>query len=335
MRNKAYDSGLFLSHKFDLPVISIGNLAAGGAGKSPMAEYIILRLKDRYKVATLSRGYGRKTKGFRRVETISTSEESGDEPLQFKNKFPKITVSVSEDRATGIEQLKADHEVIIMDDAFQHRRVTAGLNILLFDYNQLFDFQWFLPTGNLREPLSGRKRADIIVITKTPYHLAEAERERIIKRVNPYEGQEVFFSYIEYSQLVQVNGSTTRPLTSITKSSAIILLTGIANADPLIKELKNYSSSITHHQYPDHHDYSRKNILKLAQAFQDLKTDEKLIITTEKDMQRLRTSPDYELLSTFPVYYLPISANIHEPKERFNRIIETYVTKHTNHYRIY
>ena len=177
LRNLAYNAGIFKSEKFHIPVISVGNLAAGGTGKSPMTEYLVRLLKEQYKIATLSRGYGRKTKGFLEVEKNSTSEQTGDEPLQFKTKFPEITVAVCENRAVGIEELEAEHDVIVLDDAYQHRAVKPGLSILLFDYREVFKMQFCLPTGNLREPLSGRKRADIIVVTKSPEGLNAQEKK--------------------------------------------------------------------------------------------------------------------------------------------------------------
>mgnify|MGYP003575260661 CR=1 FL=1 len=326
IRNFAYDLKIFRFKRFSLPVISIGNLAVGGAGKSPMTEYVIRLLKDRYKVSTLSRGYGRKTRGFLYVEQSSTAAEVGDEPLQFKQKFPEITVAVCEKRVDGIEKLQSNHDVILMDDAFQHRAVKPGLSLLLFDYNQIFKPQWFLPTGDLREPLSGRNRADILVITKTPAVLSDSKKAEILRRIKPFPNQQVFFSYIKYESLFSPDNSLSRPLSSLNEETRVILLTGIANPKPLVEEVGELTRHVQHHQYPDHHLFTQKNILKLAQAFEKLKSVDKLIVTTEKDMQRLRSSEGFELLKDLPIFFLPISVKIHEHEDRFNSLILNYVT---------
>jgi tetraacyldisaccharide 4'-kinase len=329
MRNAAYDSRLFKVHKFNIPVISIGNLAVGGAGKSPMAEYLIQLLSQQYKIAVLSRGYGRQTKGFIEVKKNLTVNEAGDEPLQFKRKFPSITVAVSENRAAGIERLQASNDVIILDDTFQHRSVQAGLSLLLYDYNNIFGPQFILPAGNLREPSWGRKRADIIVVTKTPAKFTGDIRENVTSQISPYGHQEIFFSYLEYADLIGLGNRNTLSLSSITAQTEIILLTGIANPFPLLNELKSHTRNIIHHNYPDHHNFSTKNIVKLANAWSALKATTKLIITTEKDAQRLRSPELNELLKDLPVYYLPVTAKIHKPEEeQFNQIIQQYVAKH-------
>ncbi len=337
IRNKAYDFGFLKSRKFKIPVIAVGNLAVGGAGKSPMAEYLVALLKDKYKVATLSRGYGRKTKGFVLVNPNSLSAEVGDEPLQFKNKFNDITVSVCEDRIKGIKHLNRNHEVIILDDAYQHRAVIPGLNILLFDYTSLFKFQCLLPTGDLRESLSGRKRADAIVITKTPSVLNSRDRKKISKRVNAFSGQGLFFSYLEYGKLQLLsNRDLNRDLSSITGLTHIILITGIANAAPLVQELEKYTKHIQHHNYPDHHPFTKENISKLVTSFNHLPGEDTLIITTEKDVQRLRSVAITKILKNLPVYSLPIEAKIHEPdKNSFNQLIDKYVSKYTISNRIH
>jgi len=336
LRNAAYDRGLLSSHKFNIPVISIGNLAVGGAGKSPMAEYLIQLLKDHYKVAVLSRGYGRKTSGFIELSETSTVKEAGDEPIQFKRKFPSVTVAVCENRITGIERLQQFNDLIILDDAYQHRSVQAGLNLLLFDYNSIFHSQYLLPAGNLREPLSGRKRADIILITKTPVALSGTEREKAARQIAPYPNQEIFFSYLEYGELTALNGEHNLPLSAINEETELIVITGIANTVTLLDELKRYTRSIIHHNYRDHHNFSTKNIIKLASAWSASGANTKLIITTEKDAQRLRSPELNELLKDLPVYYLPVTTKIHKPgEEQFNQIIDQYVAKHLQNNRIH
>lgn len=329
LRNLAYDSGILKSRKFDLPVISVGNLSAGGSGKSPMAEYLIRMLKGKYKIATLSRGYGRKTSGFLLVNAAGSSSESGDEPLQFKRKFNDITVAVCEDRVEGISRLEKGHDLIILDDAFQHRAVQPGLSILLFEYNSFKEFQWLLPAGNLREPMSGIKRANTIVISKCPKDLEKADQLTIIEKLDLSDQQSVFFSFLKYGDLQALNeNSPIRPLHSLNKNSRIILLTGIANASPLLDELRGHGALLIHHKYPDHHDFSGKNITKLVRSFNELAKGDNLIITTEKDAQRLSLKSIKEQLSGLPVYYLPVEAEFHEPeKSRFNNLIEEYASK--------
>jgi len=337
LRNWAYDTGVFKSRKFKIPIISVGNLAVGGAGKSPMTEYLVSLLKDDFKLATLSRGYGRRTKGFLQVKSSSQAEDSGDEPLQFKKKFPEITVAVCEDRVEGIKELNQHHQLIILDDAFQHRAVKPGLSILLFDYRSLSGFQWLLPTGDLREPLNGRKRADMLVITKCPDNLTAEQRKQLTARVNPYAHQQVFFSSLEYADIKMVlHPDEELGLQSIGKDTQIFLITGIANALPLIEHLKLYTLGIIHHEYPDHHQFSKNNIAKLVAAFNNSPTGKKFIITTEKDAQRLNSHQFRELLKGLPVYYLPVRARIQSPdEERFNNLIIEYVRKHPVNNRIY
>lgn len=326
LRNLAYDLGIFKSQGFDLPVISIGNLSVGGSGKSPMAEYLVRLLKGKYKIATLSRGYGRKTSGFLYVETNSQTSESGDEPLQFKQKFNDITVAVCEDRVAGIIRLKSDNELIILDDAFQHRAVKAGLSILLFEYGSLFRPQWLLPTGNLREPLWAQKRADLVIISKCPENIDSGQQNAIRSR---FSADSLFFSFLKYGSLMPLNGNgSERSLSSIKKESKIILLTGIANAIPLMEKLASQGSILIHHEYPDHHQFNEKNIAKLVNAFHDLTEGDNLIITTEKDAQRLGLLSITEQLKGLPVYYLPVEAEFKEPaKTTFNQYIEEYASK--------
>jgi tetraacyldisaccharide 4'-kinase len=330
LRNLAYDFGIFKSHKFQLPVISVGNLTVGGSGKSPMTEYLVRLLKGKYKIATLSRGYGRKTSGFRMVDTNSSSIDSGDEPLQFKRKFVDITVAVCENRVAGIRKLENDHELIIMDDAFQHRAVKPGFSILLFEYSSLFQNQWLLPSGNLREPLWAIKRADILVLTKCPEKMNKQQKNEIQRR---FKTNILLFSFLKYGNLRSFNDiNPDRSLKSINHLTKIILLTGIANANPLLNELNTYEPELIHHQYPDHHQFSDKNITKLVSAFNDLNGDDNIIITTEKDAQRLRSAAISDKIKNLALYYLPVEAEFIEPdKTIFNNLIEEYASKSTDY----
>lgn len=291
-----------------------------------MTEYLIRLLYRNLNIAVLSRGYGRKTKGFHLVSAADNASESGDEPLQFKRKFKDITVAVSEKRVIGIEHLQDTHDAILLDDAFQHRAVKPGLSLLLFDFTRLHEFMLVLPAGNLREPFAGRKRADIIVITKTPVNLSAEDRKWAISHVRPYKNQQVFFSYLKYNDLLPLYAGAAMPLRDLPADTTVFLLTGIANAKPLLKEVASAGVQVRHYDYPDHHPFTRKNISKLAEDFNKDKTPKKIIITTEKDVQRLGSDDLIEILHDLPVFYLPIEAEFHYPDaERFNSIIEKYV----------
>ena len=327
LRNYLYSVGVFSSRKFDVPVICIGNLALGGAGKSPMAEYLIRLLSGDLRVAVLSRGYGRRTKGFRFVSVGDSSADSGDEPLQFKKKFPGLTVAVCEKRVVGIERLQEEHDLVILDDAYQHRAVDAGLKLLLFDYTRLNEPLVVLPAGNLREPFSGRARADAIILTKTEADLSEREREKAIKRVKPLAGQQVLFSYLKYGRLIPLFDGEAAELADLRRDTKVYLLTGIANPKPLHRKISSSGFAVKHYDYPDHHPFSPKNISKLAEDFRRDKTLNKIIITTEKDIQRLMAQGLREILEDLPVFYLPVEAEFHESdKERFDLLIKNYVS---------
>lgn len=324
IRNRCYDAGLFKSTAFNIPVISIGNLDVGGAGKSPMAEYLIRLFKTSHHLATLSRGYGRETIGFIESTAQSTAAEIGDEPAQFKQKFPDITVAVCESRVAGINQLKANHNLIILDDAYQHRAVKPGLSILLFDFNRVFEPRFMLPAGNLREPFSGRRRADIIVISKCPADLTFEHQDTIAARIKPFKHQQLFFSAINYADLRDMDGNITQ--TTINKDTTVFLITGIANSNPLLNHVKMQTKQVIHHNYPDHHQFSLKNIAKLADEFNACRADNKLIITTEKDIQRLREHRLLPAVKQLPVWVLPIQVQfLNQAQPLFDKIMKDYV----------
>jgi tetraacyldisaccharide 4'-kinase len=329
MRNWLYDAGLFVSREFDLPVIAIGNLEVGGAGKSPMAEYLIRLLKGKYKLATLSRGYGRITKGFLTAGQNTIATQIGDEPAQFKHKFPEITVAVCEKRVVGIEQLKANHDLVILDDAYQHRAVKPGLSILLFDYKSISQTQFLLPAGNLREPFSGRWRADIIVISKCPEEISEVAQKKIADKINPLPYQELYFTMISYLPLHEMKKS--RGSVVIDADTTVFLLTGIANPAPLVNHIKTQTLNIIHHNYPDHHSFSLKNITKLANDFSACQSQKKLIITTEKDAQRLGLQELTEILSQLPVYIQPIGVKFLHQQQNFDQTVLNYVREYLPH----
>ena len=339
IRNFCFDAGLFKSVKFTKPVISVGNLDVGGAGKSPMTEYLIRLLIGKYKPATLSRGYGRQTKGYltATAAATATATQLGDEPAQFAHKFPDITVAVCEKRVAGIQKLLPDHDVILLDDAFQHRAVQPGLSILLLDYNRLGEPHLLLPAGNLREPFSGRWRAQVIVVTKCPQNLSDEEKNAAAQRIEPLPYQKVFYTRIAYQLLTALDGGTAvEPLDS---NTTVFLLTGIANPKPLLQYLNGLTPRVIHHNYPDHHPFTPKNIAKLAAEFSSCEAQKKLVVTTEKDAQRLQQSWFNGALpggDDLPVFVLPIKVEfLGDTGRDFDQIITDYVRKHTTYYRIH
>lgn len=325
LRNKFYDWGLFKSTSFDLPVIGVGNLVVGGSGKTPTTEYIVNLLKDKYKVAILSRGYGRKTKGFILADASATAASIGDEPLQYYHKFKDVTVAVCESRVKGISQLQANHDVIILDDAYQHRAVKIGFSILLFEFEGLKKRQFLMPAGNLREPMAGVNRAEAVLVTKSPAHIAATVRTQFATKLQLQKHQQLAFASIGYLPAKALYGSETFALQ---QNCEVLLLTGIANPVPL----KHYIESLVAHvhafEFPDHHAFSVVEIERVVQAFAEISAKEKIIITTEKDGQRLLASELKDLLLNLPVYYLPIHVNVQvEDKAVFDEKILTYVER--------
>jgi tetraacyldisaccharide 4'-kinase len=359
MRNWFYDAGLFKSYKFTKPIISIGNLEVGGAGKSPMTEYLIRLLKADYKLATLSRGYGRKTKGYLEAESqesrvknqeekkdsgLSTqdlilSQKIGDEPAQFHQKFPDITVAVCEDRVAGLIKLLPNHDLILMDDAYQHRAVTPGLSILLFDYTRINQPHFLLPAGNVREPFSGRWRAQVIIISKCPATLTHNEQVALAYKIEPLPYQQLFFTSIAYQGLHDLNGKPADATIDIDNDTTIFLLTGIANPQPLLQYLGNCTPHIIHHNYPDHHPFTPKNIAKLAAEYAAHPSQKKIIITTEKDAQRLEESwlkQRGETDEKLPVFVIPIQVEfLNDSGSQFDKIVLEYVREHTTDHSIH
>ncbi|MGB7394393.1 MAG: tetraacyldisaccharide 4'-kinase [Pricia sp.] len=278
IRNWLYDTGFFTSFSFNTPTICIGNLSVGGTGKTPMAEFLIRLLKDDYKIALLSRGYRRSSSGFMMANSESTVAELGDEPFQIHTKFPKITVAVDADRRIGIQMLedKVSPEIIVLDDAFQHRKVNYGFSILLTAYSNLYVDDFYLPTGNLRDSRREARRADIIVVTKCPTHLSEQELIEITRKLNPEPHQEVLFSSLEYDQNLKGAGGTLGSLAN----RNITLVTGIANPEPLVAYLREAGLVFEHLRFKDHHNFSDTELARLR--------TKEVLLTTEKDYMRLQ-----------------------------------------------
>jgi tetraacyldisaccharide 4'-kinase len=324
IRNWFYDKRILGSTSFGIPLICIGNLSVGGTGKSPMVENLVILLKDTFKVATLSRGYKRKTKGYALAGENSTALEIGDEPMQFHIKFPEIAVAVGEKRVEAIPQLLHDRpetDVIILDDAFQHRSIKAGLNILLTDFNNLFTKDFYLPTGDLRDQKSSYKRAEIIIVTKCNKNLTEVERDKIIKEINPTDGQNIFFTAIEYSRPYHI---ITNKEKGVESKVEVLLVSGIANPRPLKKLLEVYSASYQMLQYPDHHIFSVDDLEDIKKAFNDIKAKDKVILTTEKDAVRLIKFTNE--IKELPFYVVPIRHQfLFGDKEKFDKLVVDFI----------
>lgn len=304
LRNRLYDRNVFNSTTFNLPLICVGNLSVGGTGKSPMVELMVKNLKHKYRIAVLSRGYKRKTKGYALANENSTALEIGDEPMQFHVKFPDVAIAVGEQRIVAIPQLLQDRpatQAIILDDAFQHRAITAGLNILLTDYNNLYTRDWFLPTGDLRDEPQSARRASVIVVTKCPADLPQEERESIIKELRPKAHQRVFFATLRYDLPYHIVQKNIRP---ITQEDEVLLVTGIANPRSLKQYMLDYSKTYYEMSYGDHHIFTIDDLREIRNKFSQMSAEKKIIVTTEKDAVRLVKFE--QELREFPFYVLPI-----------------------------
>ena len=313
-RNFLFNIKLLPSEKFDIPVISVGNLIAGGSGKTPMVEYLVRLLGEGTNVATLSRGYKRKTKGFRLAGENETVESLGDEPLQYHQKFDSLHVSVCEKRREGIRELIKNVgglEVVILDDAFQHRYVNPKISILVTDYFKLYHRDWLLPYGRLREPISGRKRADIIVVTKTPRIFSPIVRKQLLEDIKPYPGQLVCFSFINYLPFEPVYKSQCDFSGMKESVYSIIMVSGIGNPGPMEEYLRRFCTDLELMEFPDHHQFVEKDLLILKDKFKYLPTKRKMIVTTEKDAKRLQNADAEAILGDLPIFYTPITFEFH------------------------
>lgn len=333
LRNQLFELGILKSRSFDIPVISVGNITVGGSGKTPHVEYLIRLLKSNSKVAVLSRGYKRKSKGYVLAGKDTRMRDIGDEPYQMKTKFPDIHVAVDKSRCHGIDMLTRgeatkDTDVILLDDAFQHRYVKPGINILLVDYHRLIIYDKLLPAGRLREPQKGKSRADIVIITKCPKDLKPMEYRVIIKAMDLYPYQQLYFTSLEYDDLNPVFSGSKRPLGSIGKAENILLLAGIASPKQLAYDLGEYSSNITHMTFPDHHQFTAKDIERINATF-DAMPSPKMIITTEKDNARLSGMDGLSEDVRRNIYTLPIRVKFILGQEEFNNKIIGYVQKNS------
>ncbi|MDP4273907.1 MAG: tetraacyldisaccharide 4'-kinase [Bacteroidota bacterium] len=334
VRNRLFDYNILKSREFNIPIISVGNITVGGTGKTPHIEYLVKVLQKEFELAVLSRGYKRKSKGYLLAGENSTYAEIGDEPLQIKQKFPDIEVAVDRNRKHGIEQLfleNKDLQAILLDDAYQHRYVKPGLSILLIDFNFPISHDHLLPMGKLREPSSERKRADIIILTKTPADLKPIDRRIIDKTMKLYPYQTLYFTTVQYHEPVALSASNNFvPTTAWIKENeaTLLLVTGIAQPEPLKKYLLNFTPNISTLYFTDHHEYTEKDLQKIKQTFQNLKGENKIIITTEKDAMRLNKFCDSEKDLIENMFFIPIEIKfLHDEGEMFNEHIIGYVRK--------
>lgn len=326
-RNIAFDLGILKAKNYSFPLISIGNLSVGGTGKTPTIEYIVELLKDDYSLATLSRGYGRKTKGFKLTDSGDNAVTVGDEPFQIFKKYPEIIVAVDGNRKRGISKLRklpGAPEVILLDDAYQHRYVKPGLNILLTDYSKLYIDDLPLPSGRLRENRSAAKRADIIVVTKSPKVLSPLEIRRITTTLRPTDYQKVFFSYIDYQELLPLNEAAAELASKKINLAkrGVLLVSAIANPRPLKLYLKRYAKEIDTIQFKDHHYFTEKDYKKINKQLETFLSPKKMVVITEKDAVKF----DANKFENTPVFCMPIRIEFHQHElENFSLEIKNYV----------
>ena len=322
LRNVFFDRRILFSEEYDIPVICVGNITVGGTGKTPHVEYLILLLQEEYKVAVLSRGYKRTTSGFILADKNSTGKIIGDEPFQIFRKFPKVIVAVDANRRSGIKKLlalpeKERPDVILLDDAFQHRYIQPSLSILLTDSSRLIYEDVLLPAGRLREPFSRRNRADIVIVSKCSPDLSPIDYRLISKNLNLFPYQMLFFTAFEYGSLVSCFNSKSKAidLEKIRENDySVLLIAGIANPQGLISELKGYARMLETLIFPDHHSFSKKDMRKIETAFAQLQGTKKLIITTEKDFVRLMNCVLSDEVKN-SMYYLPVKIIFKNNKE--------------------
>lgn len=323
LRNFLFDEGVLRSRAYDLPVISVGNITVGGTGKTPHVEYLIELLKSRFKVAVLSRGYKRKSHGYVLATAETTARDIGDEPYQIHRKYTDIYVAVDKKRTHGIERLTHDEatkdvQTIILDDAFQHRYVYPRLNILLVDYHRMIVNDRLLPAGRLREPVKGKHRADIVIVTKCPRGLKPMEYRVLTKSLDLYPYQQLFFTTMAYGDLKSVFGNATMPLSDIGRDSNLLLITGIAEPRPLLSELKKHSRHVSSMTFGDHHEFSSHDIEAINGAFAKLPRGS-IIVTTEKDAARLVNMKGLSDGVQSSLFALPIKVKfLLEGEEKFN-----------------
>jgi tetraacyldisaccharide 4'-kinase len=342
LRNFLYNSGVLSSVEFHIPVICIGNITVGGTGKTPHTEYVADLLRDHFRVATLSRGYKRRSRDFRIASSASPVKEIGDEPMQIFRKFPDVLVAVDRNRVNGVNRIleeKPDIEVIILDDAFQHRRITPGFSILLFDFNRPIIRDYMMPYGNLRENKGNMRRADIILISKSPENISPIQRRIIVKEIDKAPYQNLYFTSITYKDPLPVfedSGAAELLIDmSDTDQCGIVLITGIANPQPLKDYLNKTFKEINHLSFPDHYNFKEKDIQTISTAYIGLKSPVRYIITTEKDAVRLREFTNIAEPFKSALFYIPVGIKfLNDDKDEFDNMIVDYVRKNKRNNRV-
>lgn len=332
LRHWMFNVNILKSKSYDIPIIGVGNLSLGGTGKTPMVEFLIRLLYDNYKIAVLSRGYGRSTKGYLIANQYSGHKDIGDEPMQYHHKYKNdVTVAVCEDRRVGIENLLQDNsllDVVLLDDSFQHRYVVPGLSILLTDFHNLYMEDYLLPVGTLRDVVSEAKRADVIIVTKTYKVLSPITRRRIKSILKPEEHQSLYFSYIDYDEFTPLPGQERNKVPD--KLNTIVMFCGIANSYPFQEHLRDYCNDLIVIDFPDHHIYSKKDLQLIKNTFTDVYTRNKILVTTEKDAMRLVKSEYIRELNDLPVFYVPIQIKLHGlDQSNFSNQIKKYVRENS------
>lgn len=331
-RNMMFEMGILKSRAFDVPVIAVGNITVGGTGKTPHIEYLVRALKGKYNVAVLSRGYKRKSKGFIVADENSTALEIGDEPFQIKKKFPNITVAVDKDRCHGIDMLEERDEkmdVVLLDDAYQHRYVKPGINILLVDYHRLIIYDDLLPVGRLREPVNGKNRADIVIVTKCPKDLKPMDFRVLYKAMDLYPYQQLFFTTLHYDSMVPLFGNGQEENLDVLKDKNVLVVSGIASPEQIIHDLSPHCKHIEQLSYSDHHHFKKKDLIQISETFAAMEGP-KCIVTTEKDASRLVNKEGMSDEMKANIYALPIKIQfMHNKEEEFNEYIINYVNKNS------
>lgn len=324
LRNLLYNRQIFKSTSFSIPTIGIGNLSVGGTGKTPHIEYLIMLLKEHIQVSVLSRGYKRKTNGFLMVDSQMSALDSGDEPLQYKRKFPYVHVAVSENRMFGIPRLigaAPDTQIVLLDDIFQHRSVTPYINILLTDYSRPYYSDYILPSGRLREFSGGAKRADVIIVTKCPAEIRDHDRQRVLKKLQPLDHQRVFFSHYMYGYPYYMYNNAQR--LQLVKGHNVLLLTAIANTDYLLEYIKSKVDYVRNIEFEDHKDFSNYDMAQIKKVFDNMDMTHKFILTTEKDAIRLDKHREFLIENRIPVFVLPLRVRFLFGEEQdFNDMIQ-------------
>jgi len=329
-RHFLFNKGILKTVDFPMPVISVGNISVGGTGKTPLIEYLTRLLVDDFHVATLSRGYGRKSKGFLIGNQFSDYKDIGDEPMQYLRKFGnQVVVAVAERRTVGIKNLMENDnmlDVVLLDDAFQHRYVKPGISILLTDFHNLYKEDYLLPVGTLRDTTNATRRADIIIVSKSHSVLSPITRKRITDIIKPELHQSLFFTYLKYDDYKPLFENYDKPVPE--NLSSIVLFSGVANSYPFQEHLYRRCNDLHVLDFYDHHVYRKKDIDLIIKKYNEIFTRNKIIVTTEKDAMRLKNSPYISAFENLPVFYKPIRVRFHKPDgEEFDKIILNYVRK--------